>query len=94
MSSSTSPASGPTGSSMPPVHPTQMPRRVSFGTMPQRPLNSQQYVPVERTKSMSDIDKEEEARMTKSYKEKAKWSVAGVMDRLEKKLKGDGAKKA
>ena len=41
---------------------------------------------------MSDLDKEEEARMAKSHKEKAKKGIAGVMNWLEK-IKGNELKK-
>ncbi|KAF2629650.1 hypothetical protein BU25DRAFT_456725 [Macroventuria anomochaeta] len=46
-----------------------------------------QFVPAEKMKSMSDLDKEEEAQTAKSHKEKAKKGVAGVMNWLEKEVK-------
>ncbi|KAF3008716.1 hypothetical protein E8E13_009673 [Curvularia kusanoi] len=52
-----------------------------------------QIVPADKIKSMSDLDKEEEIRICKSYSSKAKKGVAGVVDWLESKVKGDGKKK-
>lgn len=52
-----------------------------------------QFVPAEKMKSMSDLDKEEEARMAKSHKENAKKGVTGALSWLETKIKSGGARK-
>lgn len=53
----------------------------------------EQLVPAQKIKSMSDLDKEEEARMAKSHKAKAMKGVSGVLNWLGKKIKGNGVKK-
>lgn len=53
----------------------------------------ERLVPTDRMKSMSDLDKEEEARMAKLHKENAKKGVTGAMNWLEAKIKGGGVKK-
>ncbi|UPX16184.1 uncharacterized protein EKO05_0006599 [Ascochyta rabiei] len=86
-----------------------MPRRVSFGATPApyrspdpctRSGSSlktaelqQRFVPAGKMKTMADLDKEEEARMTKTYKEKAKKGALGVVDWLGRKITGGGGKK-
>lgn len=42
---------------------------------------------------MSDLDKEQEARMAKSHKEKEMKGLAGVMNWLERKIVGGEARK-
>lgn len=51
-------------------------------------------VPAKKMKSMSDLDKEEEAQMAKLYKEKTEKGVVGVVNWLRMKIKGDGVKRA
>lgn len=61
------------------------------------PANSKQghCVPTQKVKSISCLDKEEEARMAKLHKAKGtKGGVTGVLGWLEKKMKGEGDKKA
>lgn len=47
------------------------------------------YVPAHKMKSMSDLDKEEEARMAKAFKAKVGKGIVGWWDWAQKKIKGD-----
>lgn len=51
------------------------------------------FVPAEKTKSMSDLDEEDEAWTVKSHREKAKEGLVGVMDWAGAKIKDGGVKK-
>lgn len=50
-------------------------------------------MPVDKLKSMSDLDKEGEVRIGKWSKDKAKHGPASVMGWLGGKIKGEGRKK-
>ena len=43
---------------------------------------------------MADLDKEEEARMAKLYKENAKKGVSGALSWLEARIKSGGARRS
>ena len=47
-----------------------------------------QFVPAEKMKSISDLDKEEEVRMKKKYEQTAKKGIPGVMRWTEEKING------
>lgn len=53
-----------------------------------------QSILTEKRKSMADLDKEEEARMAKLYKENAKKGVSGALSWLEARIKSGGARRS
>ncbi|KAJ4988748.1 hypothetical protein SVAN01_05725 [Stagonosporopsis vannaccii] len=73
---------------------TELHRTHSSYIFSKLPANTtlEQCVPAQDVKSMSTLDKQEEALMANLHKAKAMKGITGVMDWLMNKIKGDGGK--